>query len=109
MTDKELKKRLKKLFIIAVFILIVLIILVGYILGSHKAELSIYTNAEYTDNLQALGINEEEFKQYLAVFGNLTNDTDNEVQNTLDMTTDFITNLYSSYEVKTTKKRFKNL
>lgn len=100
MTDRELKRRLNKLLIVAMFIVIILIGLVGYILGSRKAELSIYTNAEYTDNLQALGINEEEFKQYLAVFGNLVSDSQNETEKTLDMTIDFVTNLYSSYQVE---------
>lgn len=100
MTDKELKKRLNKLLLISVLIVVVLIALGVYILGSRKAELSIYTNAEYTDNLQALGINEEEFKQYLAVFGNLVSDSQDQTEKTLDMTIDFMTNLYSSYEVE---------
>lgn len=106
MTDRELKKNLKKLGIV----LSVLLVLVGglavYTLRDKKAELSIYTNAEYTDNLQALGMNEKELKEYLSVFGNLIDEKDNEKEKTMNMVVHFLENM-SSYEVQVDENGWK--
>lgn len=106
MTDRELKKNLKKLGIV----LSVLLVLVGglavYTLRDKKAELSIYTNAEYTDNLQALGIEEKEFKEYLSVFGNLVNKNYEEKERTMNMAVHFLENM-SSYEVQTNENGYR--
>ena len=106
MTDRELKKNLKKLGIV----LSVLLILVGglavYTLRDKKAELSIYTNAEYTENLQALGMNEKELKEYLSVFGNLIDEKDNEKEKTMNMVVHFLENM-SSYEVQVDENSWK--
>lgn len=106
MTDRELKKNLKKLGIV----LSVLLVLVGglavYTLRDKKAELSIYTNAEYTDNLQALGMNEKELKEYLSVFGNLIDEKDNEKEKTMNMAVHFLENM-SSYEVQVDENGWK--
>lgn len=99
MTDRELKKNLKKLGIV----LCVLLVLVGglaiFTLKNEKAELSIYTNAEYTDHLQALGIEEKEFREYLSVFGNLVDENYNEKERTMNMAVHFLENM-SSYEAQ---------
>lgn len=101
MTDRELKKRYKKLGIALIVILFLIIALSVYTLCSKKAELSIYTNAEYTDNMQALGIEEEEFKQYLSVFGNLVDEKSNKSLQTLNMATKFIDDMCPTYEMET--------
>lgn len=106
MTDRELKKNLKKLGIV----LCVLLVLVGglaiFTLKNEKAELSIYTNAEYTDNLQALGIEEKEFREYLSVFGNLVAENDSQKEKAMNMAVHFLENM-SSYEVQTDENGWK--
>lgn len=108
MTDRELKKNLKKLGMVVVLILLIIGGMAFYTLIDQKAELSIYTNVGYVDNLQALGIEENEFKEYLAVFGNLMDNEYNENQRLLNMATHFMENLYSSYEVQTDENGFKS-
>ena len=106
MTDRELKKNLKKLGIM----LCVLLVLVGglaiFTLKNEKAELSIYTNAEYTNHLQALGIEEKEFREYLSVFGNLVAENYGEKERTMNMAVHFLENM-SSYEVQTDENGWK--
>lgn len=101
MTDKELKKRLKKLAIALILVVICMIILLGYTLGSQKAELSLYTNSGYVDNLQSLGLKEEEFKQYLALFGYLADSEYSEKEKMLNMATNFMEVMCPSYEPQT--------
>ncbi len=108
MTDKELKKQFKKFGIILGIILLFIIVLAIYTLGGKKAELSVYTNAEYSDNLQTLGIDENEFKEYLSVFGNLMDSQYNENQRKLNMATNFMENLYSSNELSVSEKEKKS-
>lgn len=99
MTDRELKKNIKKLGIVLSLMLVLVGGLAVYTLRDKKAELSIYTNAEYTDNLQALGIEEKEFKEYLSVFGNLVNKNYEEKERTMNMAVHFLENM-SSYEAQ---------
>lgn len=96
MTNIQLKKALKKLGMAVVLIIFVMIGLSVYTLGSTKAELSIYENAEYEKNLQALGIEEEEFKEYLSLAGYLSQNDGYE--ECLNMATSFMDTLCSSYE-----------
>lgn len=106
MTDRELKKFIKKLGIACIISFVAIIILSVYTLGSTKAKLSIYENNEYSDNLELLGINEEEFKQYLAVFGNLLlEDNDENIKN-LDLVTEFIDCMYPTYEGEVSEKTY---
>lgn len=107
MTDRELKKRLKKLGIAFLLAFVVIIMLLIYILGSTKAKLSIYTSSEVTNNLQALGIEDEEFKQYLSVVGNLVDENYSQSQRILNTTIYFINNMCSSYEVQTNENGLK--
>ena len=108
MTDKELKRHLKKVVIGLIIIILIIIALLGYTLGGKKAELSMYTNAEYSDNLQTLGIDQNEFKEYLTVFANLIDDQYNEKQKMLNMATNFMENLYSSNELSIHENDKKN-
>lgn len=102
MTSRELKKCLKKLAFGLIFIILLIVILLIYTLGGKKAELSIYTNSGYVENnLQALGINENEIKQYLSIFGNCIDPQENETQKMLNMATNFIKDMCSFYEVQT--------
>ena len=100
MTDRELKKSLKKLGIMLVLMFVIIIILSVYTLGTTKAKLSIYDSSEYENSVQTFGINEEEFKQYLSMFGNLISDGSNENLKTINMATYFVDNMCSSYEVE---------
>lgn len=99
MTDRELKKNIKKLGIVLSLMLVLVGGLAVYTLRDKKAELSIYTNAEYTDNLQALGIEEKEFREYLSVFGNLVDENYSEKERTMNMAVHFLENM-SSYEAQ---------
>ena len=93
MTDKELKKSLKKLGIILILVIILILLLSFYTLSSAKAKLSICSNTDYENSTQALGIEEEELKQYLAAFGFLVKeDLDTDLQ-TFQMATYFIDHL----------------
>ncbi len=100
MTDRELKKHLKKLSISIILVALVMIMLSVYTLGSTKAQFSIYNSSKYTNNLQALGIEEEEFKKYLSMFGNLVNDKYDENETILNTASYFMDNMYSAYEIK---------
>lgn len=106
MTDRELKKNLKKLGIALTLILVLIGGLVIYTLKDKKAELSIYTNAEYTDNLQALGINEKEFKEYLSIFGNLVDSQYSQKEKTMNMAVHFLETM-SSYEIEVDENGWK--
>lgn len=98
MTDIQLKKRLKKLSVLLVFVILAIVLLSVYTLGFGKAELSLYTSAESQDKLQALGIGEDEFKQYLSIAGyRIQTDSDEKM---LNMATDFIDTLCSAYEAE---------
>ena len=105
MTDRELKKHLKKLAIVFIFILLLMIALSIYTLGSTKADLSIYDQSKYADSAKVLGINEDELKQYLSIFGNLVVENNENLKN-LNMATNFINTMCSSYEVETNKNGF---
>lgn len=98
MTDIQLKKRFKKLVIVLILAIVAMLVLAMYVLANTKAELSIYTSAESEDKLQALGINEEEFKQYLSVAGYMLEEGSNEKM--LKMASDFIDTLCSAYEAE---------
>lgn len=100
MTDHELKKNLKKLAVIVVLAVIIIIGLSVYTLNPKKSQLSIYTSLEYSDALKTYGINEEEFKQYLSIFGNLVIDDFNDEQKNLSMITSFIDEACSVYEAQ---------
>lgn len=100
MTDRELKKSLKKLGIILILMFVIIIILSVYTLGSTKATLSIYDNSGYENSVQTFGINEDEFKQYLSMVGNLISDGANENLKTMNMATYFVDNMCASYEVE---------
>lgn len=105
MTDRELKKSLKKLGIILCLIVVLVILLLIYTLGNRKADLSIYANAEYRDNLQVLGMDEKEFKEYLSLFGYLVDSQcKDENQRVLNMATNFMENMCSSYEPQTNEQ-----
>lgn len=93
MTDKELKVNLKKLTRIFVIILIVIVALLIYTLGSKKANLSIYTSSEASKNMSALGINEDEFYSYLSIAGFML-----EQDSKLELATYFIDNMCSQHE-----------
>lgn len=98
MTDIQLKKRLKKISVLLILVILAMIVLSVYILGPNKAELSLYTSAESQDKLQALGIGEDEFKQYLSIAGYMIQtDSDEKV---LKMATNFIDTLCSAYEAQ---------
>ena len=98
MTDIQLKKRLKKLSVLLIFLMLAIVLLSVYTLGFGKAELSLYTSAESQDKLQALGIGEDEFKQYLSIAGYMIQiDSDEKM---LNMATDFIDMLCSAYEAE---------
>lgn len=105
MTDRELKKFIKKLGIACIISFVLIIILSVYTLGSTKAKLSIYENSEYSDNLELLGINEEEFKQYLTLFGRLIKEDEENIAN-LDLVTEFIDYMYPTYVVQTEGKSY---
>ena len=98
MTDIQLKKHFKKLVIVLILATISMLVLAIYVLGNTKAELSIYTSAESENKLQALGINEEEFKQYLSIASYMVEDASNEKM--LKMASDFIDTLCSAYEAE---------
>lgn len=98
MTDIQLKKRLKKLSVLLVFVILAIVLLSVYTLGFGKAELSLYTSAESQDKLQALGIGEDEFKQYLSIAGYRIQTNSDEKM--LNMATDFIDTLCSAYEAE---------
>ncbi len=101
MTDKDLKKHLRKLAIAFLLIILLVIVLSVYTLGSTKANLSIYDQSEYSDNVKVLGMNEEELKQYLSIIGNLIReDQPNENVKKLDLATNFIDTMCSAYEVE---------
>lgn len=108
MTDREFKKHLKKLGIALVLMLTLIVILSVYTLGSTKADLSIYDKSEYADSVKVLGLNEEEMKQYLSIFGNLMN-TENSDENLqmLNMATNFIDTMCSAYEAETNENGLK--
>lgn len=102
MTDRELKKQLKKLGIVFGLMLILMAALSVYTLGSTKADLSIYKQAEEGDTIKVLGMNEEELKQYLSLFGNLVmEEKSNEKVKLFNMATNFIDTMCPSYEVQT--------
>ncbi len=102
MTDKELKKQLKKLAIAFLLIMVLLIVLSVYTLGSTKAELSIYQKSEKADIIRILGLNEDELKQYLSIVGNLAiNSPESEEIKMLDMATNYIDTMCSAYETQT--------
>lgn len=102
MTDRELKKQLKKLAIAFLGMMLLLIALSVYTLGSTKAELSLYTQSEKADYIKILGLNEDELKQYLSVVSNLGIDSQkNEGIKMLDMATNFIDTMCSAYEAQT--------
>lgn len=105
MTDLQFKKRLKKFVPIPILLILGIIALSIYILGSNKAELSIYTSAETENKLQALGINEEEFKQYLSIAGYMLNDSNEEK---LKLAANFIDTLCSAYEAEVAEDGSKN-
>ncbi len=98
MTDIQLKKHFKKLVIVLILATMSMLVLAMYVLGNTKAELSIYTSAESENKLQALGINEEEFKQYLSIASYMVEDASNEKM--LKMASDFIDTLCSAYEAE---------
>ena len=112
MTDKELKKSVKKLGIIVILIFFIIIGLSIYTLGVSKADLSIYGAEEPKDNLQIYGINEEEFKQYLSLISLVSEETDNN-EKKLDLATNFMdivcpqdenSNLYSLEKINAVLK-----
>lgn len=108
MTDRELKKHLKKLGIALGCMLVLIAILSVYTLGSTKADLSIYDKSEYADSVKVLGLNEEEIKQYLSIFGNLMQtENSNEDLQMLNMATHFMDMMCSDYEVKTNENGLK--
>lgn len=107
MTDRELKKQLKKIGIIILLITLLIIILSVYTLGMSKAELSICNSQEYGNNLQVLGIDEQEFKQYLAIFGNLIDDNNNENEKIVNTATNLIEKMFTTYEVKINEQGLK--
>lgn len=90
MTDKELKKKFKKLVLILAIFFIVIITLLGYTLGSKKANLSVYTSSDAEINMTALGINEDEFYSYLSIAGFCINENSK-----LELATYFIDNMCS--------------
>ncbi len=98
MTDIQLKKHFKKLVIVLILATMSMLVLAMYVLGNTKAELSIYTSAESENKLQALGINEEEFKQYLSIASYMVEDASNEKM--LKMASHFIDTLCSAYEAE---------
>ncbi len=98
MTDIQLKKRFKKLVFVLIFAIVAMLALAMYVLANTKAELSIYTSAQSENKLQALGINEEEFKQYLSIAGYMLEEGSNEKM--LKMGSDFIDTLCSAYEAE---------
>ncbi len=108
MTDTELKKYMKRLVIVLLLLIICMAALSVYVLGGQKAELSLYTNVNETDNLQTLGIDEAEFREYLAVFGNLVNPQNDENQRKLNMATNFIENLHTSSELQNDETSLKS-
>lgn len=98
MTDIQLKKRLKKLSVLLIFVILAIVLLSVYTLGFGKAEVSLYASAESQDKLQALGIGEDEFKEYLSIAGyKLSADSDEKMFN---MATDFIDTLCSAYQAE---------
>ncbi len=101
MTDIQLKKHFKKLVIVLILATILMLVLAMYVLGNTKAKLSIYTSAESENKLQALGINEEEFKQYLSIASYMVEDASSEKM--LKMASDFIDTLCSAYEAEVTE------
>lgn len=105
MTDIQLKKRFKKLIPVLIILVLCILALAVYILGSNKAELSIYTNAESENKMQALGINEDEFKQYLSIAGYMLGDSNEEK---LKLATDFIDTLCSAYEAEVSENGTQN-
>ena len=106
MTDRELKKFIKKLGIACIISFLAIIILSVYTVGSTKAKLSIYENDELSDNLELFGLHEDEFKQYLALFGNLIQDEKNENIQNLDLVTGFIDYMYPTYDGQSTDKSY---
>lgn len=90
MTDKELKKNIKKIGIISLSIIIIIIVLTIYILGFHKAELSVCNADEYENDLRMLGIDETEFKEYLSIFANYVDFEESNNVTNLDTVTGFI-------------------
>lgn len=98
MTDRDLKKSFKKLGIIFAVMGVLIVILSVYTLSSTKTELSIYDKSECSNNLQALGINEDEFKKYLSIFGNLIIESSNENEQNLNMISEFIDEMCPIYE-----------
>lgn len=102
MTDREFKKQLKKLGIVFALMLVLMASLSVYTLGSTKADLSIYKQTENGDDIKVLGMKEDELKQYLSLFGNLVvGEEQNEKLKLLNMATNFIDTMCSSYEVQT--------
>ena len=101
MTDKELKNNMKKLLLLIIIVLVIIVGLAKYIFISEKAELSVYASNDEMTTLQALGINEEEMNKYLSVFGNLVDEKYSENQRILNMATNYIEDMYSSYEIQT--------
>ena len=99
MTDRELKRRMKQLGIGLLVLMIGIVILSVYTLHSQKADLSVYTNSESTDHLKALGISEDEFLQYLSLAGFLVKEQEEDDVATLQMATNFMETMVSSYEV----------
>lgn len=106
MTDKELKNNIKKISIIASFILIVITVLTIYTLGFYKADLSVCSSENYEDDLRALGIEETEFREYLSVFSNLLNDNEDENITILDTVTIFIDRMIAIYQENTNAKTY---
>lgn len=104
MTDRELKKNFKKLLILICIFILIIITLSVYTLGATKADLSICDSDEYANNLQVLGIDEEEFKQYLSIFGNLAVNKNNENTAILDMVTSFISEMSSENDLQTNEE-----
>lgn len=106
MTDRELKKYLKRLGIILGLVVLTIVILSVYILGITKTELSICNSQEY-NHFQMLGIEEEEFKQYLSIFGNLVDEELNENQRIFHTSISFMDHMGSEYEAKTSENGLK--
>ena len=104
MTENELISNMKKMVIVIILaIIIIILVLVKIVFGSKKAELSMYTSTDNFNSvdLQALELNEDEIEKYLSIFGNLIDDKATENQKKLNLATNYIENMYSSYETQT--------
>lgn len=99
MTDKELKKSLKKLIKIFILMIFIIILLNAYIFSSKKATLSIYENTEYANSVEIFGIDKEELEKYLSIFGvALENDEKNDNVIALNLATKFIDDMLVDFD-----------